>query len=60
MLSFLKPLVLAHISDLSMLTPLFAGVLVNKAKMSQDAANIVAGDLVNVVEKELTALINRI
>jgi hypothetical protein len=60
LLGFVKPLVLAHISDLSMLSPLLAGVIVNKAKLPQDQANALAADLVTVVETELTALINKI
>lgn len=60
LLQFVKPLVLAHIQDLSMLAPMFAGVLVNKAKLSQDQATMLANDLVAVVETELTNLVNKL
>lgn len=60
LLGFVKPLVLAHVNDLSMLAPLLAGVLVNKGKLPQDQATVLAMDLVAVVETELTLLINKI
>ena len=60
LLGFVKPLILAHISDLSMLTPLLAGVLVNKAKLDPTQSTALAGDLVAVIETELVTLINKI
>lgn len=60
LLGLVKPLILAHVQDLSMLTPLLAGVLVNKAKLDPTQANALAGDLVAVIETEMTALINKI
>ncbi len=60
LLGFVKPLVLAHIQDLSMLAPLLAGVLVNKAKLDPTQSNALALDLVAVIETELAALINKI
>jgi hypothetical protein len=59
LLKFVKPLVLAHIADLSMLAPMLAKVLVDKSHMSQDQANALAMDLVGVIETELTVLINK-
>lgn len=60
LLGFLKPLILAHVQDLSFISPLFAGVLVNKAKLDPTQANALAGDLVAVVETEIASLINKI
>lgn len=60
LLGFVKPLILAHVSDLSMLSPVLAAVLVNKAKMDPTQSNALAADLVAVVETELTNLINKI
>lgn len=59
-LKFVKPLVLAHIADLSMLSPMLAKVLVDKTHMSQDQANVLAMNLVGVIETELTVLVNKI
>ena len=60
LMQFMKPLVLAHIADLGMLTPMLAKVLVDKTHMSQDQAMALASDLVGVVETELAVLINKI
>ena len=60
LISFVKPLVLAHIADLSMLSPLLAKVLVDKTHMAQDQATALSADLVSVIETELTVLINKI
>ncbi len=60
LLNFVKPLVLAHISDLGMLSPLLAKVVVDKLHIPQDQANALAADLVAVVEGELVVLINKI
>ena len=58
LVSFVKPLILAHVADLSMLAPLLSGVLVNKAKLDKSMADPLAMDLVQVIEAELTKLIN--
>jgi hypothetical protein len=58
LLGFVKPLILAHISDLSMLAPLLSGVLVDKAKLDKTMADPLAMDMVQVIEAELTKLIN--
>ena len=58
LIGFVKPLILAHINDLSFLTPLLSGVLVDKAKMDVSLATPLAADMVNVIEAELTKLIN--
>ncbi len=60
LLGFVKPLVLAHIADLSMLSPLLAKVLMDKTHMSQDQSNALAMELVGVIETELTVLINKL
>lgn len=60
LLNFVKPLVVAHIKDLSMLTPLLSKVLQDKAKLSQTAADPLAMDLVIVIEEEIQTLINKI
>jgi len=60
LLGFLKPLVLAHVSDLSMLAPMLSKVLVDKASIPQDKADALAKDLVDVVEGEFVVLINKI
>lgn len=60
LLGFIKPLVLAHIQDLSMLAPLLSKVLQDKAKLSQTAADPLAMDLVVVIEQEIQMLINKI
>ena len=60
LLNFVKPLILAHVSDLSMLAPLLAGVLVNKAKLDPTQSQALALDLVAVIETELVTLINKI
>ncbi len=60
LLQFVKPLVLAHIADLAMLSPMLSKVLVDKSHMSQDQADMLAKDLVMVVETELTVLINKL
>lgn len=60
LLGFVKPLVLAHLSDLSMLTPLLASVLVDKAKLDPTQSTALAGDLIAVIETELANLINKL
>ncbi len=60
LLQFVKPLVLAHISDLALLSPMLSKVLVEKSHMSQEQADLLAKDLVAVVEGELVVLINKI
>jgi hypothetical protein len=60
LLNFVKPLVLAHVSELSLLAPLLSKVLVEKSHMSQEQADALAKDLVLVVEGELVVLINKI
>ena len=60
LLNFVKPLVMAHIKDLSMLAPILSKVLQDKAKMSKTAADPLAMDLVVAVEEQLVNLINKI
>jgi hypothetical protein len=60
LLKFVKPLVLAHIADLGMLAPMLAKVLMDKSHMSQEQATALSMDLVNVIETELTVLINKL
>lgn len=60
LMQFIKPLILGHLQDLSLLTPLFVGVLMSKLNMPQDQAATVAGVLVDVTEKELATLINKL
>lgn len=59
-LGFLKPLVLAHVSDLSALAPVLAGVITSKTNLSPADAQALSIELVNVIETEVTALINKI
>lgn len=60
LVSFVKPLLLAHLKDLTMLAPMLAKVLVDKSHMSQEQANALALNLVDVIETELAVLINKI
>lgn len=60
LLTFVKPLVLAHVNDLGMLAPLLAKVIVDKTHAPQDQADALAKDLVQVVENELVVLINKL
>lgn len=60
LLSFLKPLVLAHLADLGMLAPMLSKVLVEKGNLPQTQADALSTDLVTVVETELAMLINKI
>lgn len=60
LLTFVKPLVLAHVTDLVLLAPLLAKVLVEKSHMSDDQAKALSLELVQVVETELVVLINKI
>jgi hypothetical protein len=60
LLGFVKPLVLAHVSDLGLLAPMLSKVLVEKGNIPQVQADALAGDLVAVVETEVTTLINKI
>ncbi len=60
LLTFVKPLVLAHINDLGMLAPMLAKVIVDKTHAPQDQADALALDLVKVVEGELVVLINKL
>lgn len=60
LLTFVKPLVLAHIADLGMLAPMLSKVIVDKTHAPQDQADALAKDLVMVVENELVVLINKI
>ncbi len=60
LLSFVKPLVLAHIQDLAMLSPMLSKVMVEKSHMTQEQADALSKDLIAVIETELTVLINKI
>ncbi len=60
LLSFVKPLVLAHLADLEKLAPALAKVIVDKTHAPQDQADALALDLVKVVEGELVVLINKL
>ncbi len=60
LLGFVKPLILAHVSDLSVLAPLLSGVLADKAHMDKTLADPLAMDLVQVVEAELTKLVTNL
>ena len=60
LLKFVKPLVLAHIADLGMLSPMVAKTLMDKSHMSQEQADALAKDLVGVIETELTILVNKL
>lgn len=60
LLGFVKPLVLAHVSDLGMLAPLLSKVIVDKSHLDQTMADALSKDLVSVIETELTVLINKI
>lgn len=60
LLSFVKPLILSHIADLSMLSPILAKVLMDKTHMSQDQANTLSMDLIGVIESEISVLINKL
>lgn len=60
LLGFVKPLILAHVKDLSMLAPALVGVIVGKTNLSQDQANALAAALIDVVETELQVLVNKI
>ena len=60
LLNFVKPLILAHVSDLEKLAPLLAKVIVDKTHTPQDQADALSKDLIKVVEGELVILINKI
>lgn len=60
LLPLVKSLVLAHVADLGLLAPMLSKVLVEKGHLPQDQADALAGDLVTVVETEVTTLINKI
>lgn len=60
LLTFVKPLVLAHIADLSLLSPMLSKVIMGKISIPQADADALAGELVNVIETEITTLINKL
>lgn len=60
LLSFVKPLVLAHISKLDSLSPLLAKKMVEKSHMTQEQADSLAKDLLEVIETEVVVLVNKI
>lgn len=60
LLTFVKPLVLAHVADLALLVPMLSKVIVDKTHAPKDQADALASDLVAVVEGELVVLINKI
>lgn len=60
LLTFVKPLVLAHVKDMDMLEPLLSAKLVEKSHMTKEQADALSKDLVDVVQVELVVLINKI
>jgi hypothetical protein len=60
LLTFVKPLVLSHVSDLDMLAPLLSKKMLEKGHMTQEQADALSKDLVDVVQAELVVLINKI
>lgn len=60
LLGFVKPLILAHVNDLSMLVPMLSKELQDKAKLTPASADPLAVDLVNMLEAELVKLINKL
>jgi hypothetical protein len=60
LLSFVKPLVLAHLSDLGILAPMLSKVIVDKTHAPQEQADSLAKALVAVVENELALLVNKL
>lgn len=60
LVTFVKPLMLAHLKDMTMLQPMLSKVLMDKSHMDQVTADALALDLIVVIEKELEALINKI
>ncbi len=60
LLSFVKPLVLKNLEKLDMLEPVLSKVIVDKTHVTQDQANALAKDLVDVLQVELAILINKI
>lgn len=60
LLGFVKPLVLAHVKDLSMLVPMLSKELQDKAKLTPASADPLAVDLVNMLQAEIVKLINKI
>lgn len=60
LLNFVKPLVLAHVSDLDLMAPLLSNKMMEKGHMTKEQADALSLDLVKVVEAELVVLINKI
>ncbi len=60
LLTFVKPLVLAHLKDLTLLAPVLSKTLQEKSHMSPLQADALASDLIVVLEHELEVLINKI
>lgn len=60
LLAFVKPLVLAHVGDLSLLAPLLSKKMLEKGHMTQEQADALSKDLVDVIQAELVVLIGKI
>ena len=60
LITFVKPLLLAHLTDLTMLAPALSKVMMDKSHMDKMQADALAMDLIVVIEKELEVLINKI
>lgn len=60
LLTFVKPLILAHLSKLDVLEPILSKKMLEKGHMSQEQADALSKDLVDVLQVELAVLINKI
>lgn len=59
-LSFVKPLVLAHVNDMDQLEPMLADIIVKKTNLTPDQATALAVNLVDVVKHEVVILVNKL
>ncbi len=60
LITFVKPLLLAHLKDLTLLSPALSKVMQDKSHMDALQADALSMDLIVVIEKELEVLINKI
>lgn len=58
-LGFVKPLILAHVADLSQLAPMLSATVVAKTNLTKDQADALSKDLIDVVESEIIVLVNK-
>ena len=60
LLGFVKPLVLAHVTDLVILAPKLSEMLVVKTNLTKEQSDALAMDVITILQHEVTLLINKL